>query len=458
MPISIKMPVLSPTMKKGSLTKWTVKEGQEVKIGDIIAEIETDKSVMEFDSITDGTIAKLLVKNGQENIPVGSIIGWILEEDETIADLEDYIKTNPSENENLESSNEKNNSSNGCLENTKLADNLSSVRSDINVGEINVSDSNDRSDCNSTKPGTDFNTDSLNNSNTSHANRIKISPLAKRLISGKDIDLNNINGTGPNGRIVKEDVVSYLKTKPNQTNSRSAVSSRRNDTNTNCQMFSEHEPKHTKTSLSGMRQVISDRMSFSKQSIPHAYLRLSADISKLKSLKSDLQEDGLKTTINHWILFMTSKTLKKFPSMNSALFVSESESYVKNYENIDLNFAVTIDGGLITPVIRKAEQKTLEEIVSISSELAEKAKSGKLQSHEYQGGTFTISNLGMLGIESFDAVINPPQGAILAVGSGLNNRINLSLSIDHRIIDGYDAALFLRELKQNIENPIRIIR
>ena len=410
MSIDILMPALSPTMEEGTLSKWLVKEGDNVVSGDLIAEIETDKATMEVETIEDGIVGKLLVQEGEEAIKVNSVIAILIEEGETLKSNETPLPTNELK---------------------------SKASSNINL-EIKLDNSTN------SKLNIEVNKDNLINKD---ANRIFISPLAKRLAKQLDINLKLVNGSGPNGRIVKFDIENFDHNKKENINN-----------------ISLSEDNFEIIKNTSMRKTIAARLVKSKNEAPHFYLSLDCNLDKLLEIRASINtksNDKYKISVNDMIIKAASASLIKVPKANASW---ENEN-TKYYKNTDISVAVAIDGGLITPIVRNVQSKGLYEISSDMKYLSSKAKEGKLLPEEYIGGSFSISNLGMFGIKQFSAVINPPQGAILAVGAGerkaivINENISIAtvmsvtLSCDHRVIDGAVGAEFLSVFKEYIENP-----
>ena len=410
MSIDILMPALSPTMEEGTLSKWLVKEGDNVVSGDLIAEIETDKATMEVETIEDGIVGKLLVQEGEEAIKVNSVIAILIEEGETLKGSEPPLPKNELKSE---------------------------ASSNINL-EIKLDNSTN------SKLNIEVNKDNLINKD---ANRIFISPLAKRLAKQLDINLKLVNGSGPNGRIVKFDIENFENNKI---------------VNIKNTLLSEDNFEIIKNT--SMRKTIAARLVKSKNEAPHFYLSLDCNLDKLLEIRASINSksnDKYKISVNDMIIKAASASLIKVPKANASW---ENEN-TKYYKNTDISVAVAIDGGLITPIVRNVQSKGLYDISSDMKYLSSKAKEGKLLPAEYIGGSFSISNLGMFGIKQFSAVINPPQGAILAVGAGerkaivINENISIAtvmsvtLSCDHRVIDGAVGAEFLSVFKEYIENP-----
>lgn len=414
MPIEILMPALSPTMKEGNLAKWTKKEGDRIKAGDVIAEIETDKATMEVEAVDEGILGKILISDGTENVSVNTCIALILDKGEDKKSLEGYSTKAAAAPAVVEAKKEE-----------KVA-----TPQVAQVATAQQPVSNDRA---------------------------KASPLAKRIAKEEGISLSGIVGSGPHGRVIKDDVLDFVKSGGN----RSGVIRR------NPQEF-------TPIKNSNIRKVIARRLLESKQNVPHFYLSCEFNIGKLQELRASLNEvaptdengnPAYKVSINDLIIKATAMALKKVPEANS----SWSDDAVLLYNNIDISMAVAIDGGLITPIIKNADQKTIQAISKEAKSLAKKARDGKLQPEEFQGGSFSISNLGMFGIDNFAAIVNPPQGCILAVARAVEKPVvdrgqikigqmmNVTLSSDHRCVDGAVGAEFLKALRLYIENPILML-
>ena len=420
MSVDILMPALSPTMEEGTLSKWLVKEGDKVESGDLIAEIETDKATMEVEAIEDGIIGKILVSEGQESIKVNSPIAILLSEGENLS--ENAISTDS--NKEIKKEVQK--------EEQKNKENVVQINDIKNNDEISKSISD-----NTTKSY--FKPDKLE--------RIFVSPLAKRIAKQRDIPLSSIKGSGPHGRILKIDVDNFDIKKIEYPSLNNLESN-------NFEIVKN----------SAMRKTIAERLVKSKNEAPHFYLSLDCNIDELLKVRKAINSksnDEYKISVNDMIIKASSAALLKVPKANASW---ENEN-TKYFNNTDISVAVAIEGGLITPIVKNVQSKGLLEISIDMKDLANKAKDGKLQPEEYLGGSFSISNLGMYGIKEFSAVINPPQGCILAVGSGekrvivINDEISIAtimtvtLSCDHRVVDGAVGAEFLSEFKNFIENP-----
>ena len=419
MSINILMPALSPTMEEGTLAKWLVKEGDKVNSGDLIAEIETDKATMEVEAVDEGVIGKILVSEGQESIKVNEPIAVLLMNGEKLTDIsiEDNVLEEPTPKKNVVKDTKKEANVLPSLSQNELISEDTSFKQKDKV--LNIIDSN----------------------------RIFATPLAKRIAKQRDIDLNSLKGSGPNGRILKIDVENFKEEKKSQVHNIP---------------LSNNDSELIKNS--SMRKTIAERLVKSKNEAPHFYLSIDCNIEQLLKARSAINSksnDEYKISVNDMIIKAASATLLKVPKANAS-WENENTRYFKN---TDISVAVAIDGGLITPIIKNVEIKGLLEISYEMKTLAKKAKEGKLRPEDYIGGSFSISNLGMFGIKEFSAVINPPQGCILAIGAGeqraivTNNQISIAtmmtvtLSCDHRVVDGAVGAEYLSKFKEFIENP-----
>ena len=419
MPINIQMPALSPTMEEGTLAKWLVKEGDTVESGDVMAEIETDKATMEFEAVDEGVIGKIIVPEGSTGIKVNEIIAILLEDGEDSSDIE----TNDAENKQ-------------------------------DVGDI-IKNNEKIPVVKSEKTGL-----------SSSKERIFATPLARRIAKSTNVDLANIKGSGPYGRIVKADVQSnnvIALEKIPKTQITSSTTSESIKT-----MYKDRE--FTEIALDGMRKVIANRLTEAKQTIPHFYLRKSVNLDKLLIVRSEMNtgliDQGIKISVNDFIIKASSLALQDIPQAN----VVWAQDRILQMTSSDVAVAVSVEGGLYTPIIFDSEKKTLSSLSLEIKDLASRAREKKLLPNEYQGGSFAISNLGMMGVENFDAVINPPHGSILAVGAGTKKPIvkadgtisvatimSLTLSVDHRAIDGALGAEFLAQITNYLENPLTML-
>lgn len=421
MPINIQMPALSPTMEEGTLTKWLIKEGDTVESGDIMAEIETDKATMEFEAVDEGIIGKIIIPEGTTGVKVNEIIAILLEDGEDASSIK-------------------------IPEDIKLKNN---TNDEINVANTEIKK---------------VKTEGIKN-NTS-ADRIFATPLARRIAKSKDLDLNSISGSGPYGRIVKADVEVNTAVPSKDIVASTMVKSASSETVKSLykdRVFIEIE-------LDGMRKIIANRLTEAKQTIPHFYLRKSVNLDKLIKIRTEMNEGlkdkEIKISVNDFIIKASSLALQDVPKAN----VVWAEDRILQMKASDVAVAVSVEGGLFTPVIFDSENKSLSSLSSEIKNLASRARDRKLLPSEYQGGSFAISNLGMMGVENFDAVINPPHGSILAVGAGVKKPIalgdgtlsvatimSLTLSVDHRAIDGALGAEFLSRITQYLENPLTML-
>ncbi len=422
MPIELKMPALSPTMEEGTLAKWLVKEGDEVKSGDILAEIETDKATMEFEAVDEGKIAKILVAEGTDGVKVGAPIAILAGEGEDVskaaagaAPKAEAPKPAPSPAAKAEEPPK------AAAPAPALAPQPAQQQRD-------------------------------------EGQRIKASPLAKRIAADQGIDLSSLTGSGPGGRIVKAD----LEGAP-------AVAAAPKAATPAAASVEPGEIPHEVVKLSNMRKTIARRLTESKQTIPHYYLTVDIQLDALLKLRSELNKGleprGIKLSVNDLLIKALAMALIEVPTAN----VSFGGDHMVKYSRADISVAVATEGGLITPIIVGADTKSVSTIAKEMQDLAGRAREGKLQPQEYQGGTASISNLGMFGTTQFDAVINPPQGMIMAVGAGekrpyvVNDSLQIATvmsasgSFDHRAIDGAEGAKLMAAFKRLIENPLGML-
>jgi pyruvate dehydrogenase E2 component (dihydrolipoamide acetyltransferase) len=421
MPINIQMPALSPTMEEGTLTKWLIKEGDTVESGDIMAEIETDKATMEFEAVDEGIIGKIIIPEGTTGVKVNEIIAILLEDGEDASSIE-------------------------IQEDIKLKNN---TNDEVNVTNTEIKE---------------IKADVIKSN--SSADRVFATPLARRIAKSKDLDLNSISGSGPYGRIVKADVEVSISLPSKDTVTTTMAKSASSETVKS--LYKERV--FTEIELDGMRKVIANRLTEAKQTIPHFYLRKSVNLDKLLKIRTEMNEGladkGTKISVNDFIIKASSLALQDVPKAN----VVWAEDRILQMKASDVAVAVSVEGGLFTPVIFDSENKSLSSLSSEIKDLASRARDRKLLPSEYQGGSFAISNLGMMGVENFDAVINPPHGSILAVGAGVKKPIvlddgsvsvatimSLTLSVDHRAIDGALGAEFLSKITQYLENPLTML-
>ena len=419
MPINIQMPALSPTMEEGTLAKWLVKEGDTVESGDVMAEIETDKATMEFEAVDEGIIGKILVPEGSAGVKVNEIIAILLDDGEDVSNIE-------------------------VQEPEKKQDIIETINTEVHKPSIKLE----------------------NDNKNLNKERVFATPLARRIAKSNNLELTNIKGTGPYGRIVKADVesnnISYLE-KP-------ATLSMSSSTTTEIIKDIYKDRHFTEIALDGMRKVIANRLTEAKQTIPHFYLRRSVSLDKLLMIRAEmndgLADKGIKISVNDFIIKASSLALQDIPQAN----VVWAHDRILQMKSSDVAVAVSVEGGLYTPVLFDSENKSISSLSSEIKVLASKARDKKLSPSEYQGGSFAISNLGMMGVENFDAVINPPHGSILAVGAGTKKPIvmedgnisvatimSMTLSVDHRAIDGALGAEFLARIAYYLENPLNML-
>ncbi|ALA61840.1 pyruvate dehydrogenase complex dihydrolipoamide acetyltransferase [Rickettsia amblyommatis] len=407
MPIKILMPALSPTMTEGNLARWLKKEGDKVNPGEVIAEIETDKATMEVEAVDEGILAKIVIPQNSQNVPVNSLIAVLSEEGEEKTDIDAFIAKNnsvspsPKTDANL----------------PKPHENIANVEEQVTVIKHDAS-------------------------------KILASPLAKRLAKMGNIRVESVKGSGPHGRIVKQDILSYTpSTAHNKIVSRNPEEDRLVPNN-------------------NIRKIIAKRLLESKQTVPHFYLSIECNVDKLLDIREDInksfsEDKSTRISVNDFIILAVAKALQEVPNANA----SWGEDAIRYYNNVDISVAVAIENGLVTPIVKNANQKNILELSREMKALIKKAKDNKLTPEEFQGGGFTISNLGMYGIKNFNAIINPPQSCIMGVGASAKRAIvkndqitiatimDITLSADHRVVDGAVGAEFLAAFKKFIESP-----
>ncbi len=430
MAVQILMPALSPTMEEGTLAKWLVKEGDTVKSGQILAEIETDKATMEFEAVDEGTVGKLLVAEGTAGVKVNTPIAVLVEDGETV--------------------------SNAPVAKPVAAP-VAAVAAPVAAAPA---------------PAAPV---------AAGGARVFASPLARRIAADKGLDLTKVRGSGPHGRIVKADVEGAVAAPaPVATPAApapvpaapaapvAAAMPQGMSAETVKKMFTDRT--YAEITLDGMRKTIAARLTEAKQTIPHFYLRREVQLDTLmafrEQLNGKLASRGVKLSLNDFIIKASALALQAVPGANTVW----AGDRMLRMKASDVAVAVAIEGGLFTPVLRDAHLKSITALSAEMKDLAARAKTRKLAPHEYQGGSFAISNLGMMGIENFDAVINPPHGSILAVGAGIKKPVvnkageivvatvmSMTLSVDHRVIDGALGAEFLKALIDNLENPLAML-
>ena len=467
MPIELKMPALSPTMEEGTLAKWLVKEGDTVASGDIMAEIETDKATMEFEAVDEGTIAKILIQEGTDEVRVGAVIAILAEEGEDVEEAaasagksggsakSEDAKVASEPGKNPEDPNDDKLS--GSAEDRREGDRRQEDKGPPEGKERRKGDRRDDDDDDAKAPAAPV---------SESGERVKASPLARRIAAQKGVDLTGLDGSGPKGRIVKADVEGAQPSakapaaKPDEAKSAAPATA---------QGEFQTDIPHEAEKLSNMRKTIARRLTEAKQTIPHIYLTVDIQLDKLLKLRSELnsalEPQGIKLSVNDLLVKALAKALIQVPKCN----VSFAGNQLISYSRADISVAVSTPAGLITPIVVGADTKSLSAISTEVKELAGRAKEGKLKPEEYQGGTASISNMGMFGIKQFDAVINPPQGMILAIGAGekrpyiVDDALSVATvmsatgSFDHRAIDGADGAKLMQALKKLVENPLAMV-
>jgi len=421
---TIQMPALSPTMEEGTLAKWLVKEGDTVSSGDLLAEIETDKATMEFEAVDEGVVAKILVAEGSEGVKVGTVIAIIAEEGEDVSQAaagNAAPKAAPAER----------------------AAQPVAAQAPAPAPKAEPAPAGTGKD------------------------RVKASPLARRLAEAKGLDLAGLTGTGPNGRIVKADLEGAAPAA--KTPAPASVAAPAAASVTAPAAAQDFGIPHEVIKLSGMRKTIARRLTESKQQVPHIYLTVDVQLDKLLKLRGELNAGlasrGVKLSVNDLLIKALGVALIQVPECN----VQFAGDQMLQFQRADISVAVSIPGGLITPIVTEADSKGVAAISTAMKDLASRAKDGKLKPEEYQGGTASLSNMGMFGIKQFEAVINPPQGMILAIGAGekrpfvIDDSLQIATvmsatgSFDHRAIDGADGARLMQVFKELVENPIGML-
>ena len=426
MAIEILMPALSPTMEEGTLAKWLVKEGDVVKSGQILAEIETDKATMEFEAVDEGTIGRILVAEGTSGVKVNTAIAVLLEDGE---------------------------SADAVAAPAKAAASVAAAPAAAAVAAVAVAPAAPKA----------------------AGARVFASPLARRIAAEKGLDLASVQGSGPHGRIVRADVEAAkaapvaAATAPVAAAPAAVAPAMAAGPSTETVLKTYADRPFTEVKLDGMRKTIAARLTEAKQTVPHFYLRRDIELDALMAFRAELnaklEARGVKLSVNDFIIKACALALQQVPGAN-AVWAGDR---VLQFKKSDVAVAVAIEGGLFTPVLRDAEAKSLSALSGEMKDLAKRARDRKLAPHEYQGGSFAISNLGMFGIDNFDAIINPPHAAILAVGAGVSKAIvkngavvvgtvmSVTLSVDHRVIDGALGAQLVNAIKDNLENPLAML-
>ena len=436
MPIEILMPALSPTMEEGTLAKWLVKEGDTVSSGDLIAEIETDKATMEFEAVDEGVVGKILIVEGSEGVAVNTPIAVLLEDGES-------------------------------------ADNIGSAAPAAAAAEAAPAAVEAAAPAPTTAPAAPAPAAPASADGT----RIFASPLARRIAADKGLDLATLTGSGPRGRIVKADVENATAAPapaaaaaPAAAPAKAAATAAPTGPSTEAVIKTYEGRTFEEVTLDGMRKTIAARLSEAKQTIPHFYLRRHIKLDALLKFRSQLNKQlearGVKLSVNDFIIKAVANALQQVPEAN-AVWAGDR---VLQMKASDVAVAVAIEGGLFTPVLQDADMKSLSALSGEMKDLASRARERKLAPNEYQGGSFAISNLGMFGIDNFDAIVNPPHAGILAVGAGTKKPVvgedgeltvatvmSVTMSVDHRVIDGAVGANLLKAIVDNLENPVAML-
>ena len=441
MPIELKMPALSPTMEEGTLAKWLVKEGDKVASGDILAEIETDKATMEFEAVDEGTVAKILVPEGSEGVKVGAPIAILAGEGE---DTKAAASAAPK-------------ADTAAPPPPKPAPEPKADATPKSAPPPQAPVETPTAPAQPAAPA------------RAEGDRIKASPLARRLAQAQGIDLSTLQGSGPGGRIVRADVDAAVGKAPAAPPAQPSAAAAGPVGHAVLPGPIEQAIPHEAIKLSNIRKTIARRLTESKQQIPHIYLTVDIQLDALLKLRAELnaglESRNIKLSVNDLLIKALAQALIEVPECN----VSFAGDQLLKYSRADISVAVSIPAGLITPIIFGAEAKSVSAISTEMKDLAARARDGKLQPTEYQGGTASLSNMGMYGIKQFEAVINPPQGMIMAIGAGekrpyvINDSLQIATvmsatgSFDHRAIDGADGAKLMQAFKRLVENPLGML-
>ncbi|APE28769.1 pyruvate dehydrogenase complex dihydrolipoamide acetyltransferase [Aurantiacibacter gangjinensis] len=436
MPIAIKMPALSPTMEEGTLAKWLVKVGDQVSAGDIMAEIETDKATMEFEAVDEGVIAHIQVDEGTEGVAVGTVIATLAEEGEDAGDVQ------------------------------PMGDGAAAPAAAATPAPVEDAPAPKEAATPAPSPSP---TPAPTPAAAPSGDRIIASPLARRIAEQKGIDLTGVKGSGPNGRIVKADVENAQPGTAKADKEAAAPATPTDALPVAKPEAADFGIPHEVEKLSSMRKTIARRLTESKQQVPHIYLTVDIRLDALLKLRSELnaalEPQGVKLSVNDLMIKALGKSLEAVPACN----VQFAGDTMLKFTRADVSVAVSIPNGLITPIVTDAGAKSVSKISTEMKDLATRAKDGKLAPEEYQGGTASLSNMGMFGIKQFEAVINPPQGMIMAIGAGdkrpyvvddslqIASVMSATGSFDHRAIDGADGAQLMKAFKEMIEAPLGLV-
>ncbi|MEO6040981.1 MAG: pyruvate dehydrogenase complex dihydrolipoamide acetyltransferase [Croceibacterium sp.] len=433
MPIAIKMPALSPTMEEGTLTKWLVKVGDKISSGDIMAEIETDKATMEFEAVDEGTIAAIEVAEGTEGVKVGTVIATLAEEGEDVASAK---------------------GAGGVPAEAGASGGEAPVPAKPTEAPASAGAQPSAAPAQTPAPAM---------AKAAPGARVFASPLARRIAADKGVDLSGVTGSGPNGRIVRADIEGA---KPASARAEAVEARAPTPAPAGAQDFGI---PHVEEKLSGMRKTIARRLSESKQTVPHIYLTVDIRLDALLKLRGELnaalESRGVKLSVNDMLIKALAQALLAVPACN----VQFAGDKLLKFTRADIAVAVSIEGGLITPIVADAAGKTISAISTEMKDLAARAREGKLAPAEYQGGTASLSNMGMYGIKQFEAIINPPQAMIMAIGAGekrpyvVDDALQIATvmsatgSFDHRAIDGADGAQLMKVFKELCEKPLGLV-
>ena len=450
MPMELKMPALSPTMEEGTLAKWLVKEGDDVKSGDILAEIETDKATMEFEAVDEGKIAKILVPEGTDGVKVGAPIAILAAEGEDASAAAAATSAPPPS------------AGEGQPSAARQGEGAPAPKPDAPVSSAPTATPPHPAPAAPESPSP---------ARGEGQERINASPLARRLAQAQNIDLASLKGSGPNGRIVRADIDAAGKAPAAAPTQPSAAAPTGTVAPTHAVLpgVIEQAIPHEAVKLSNMRKTIARRLTESKQQVPHIYLTVDIQLDALLKLRGELNAGlasrNVKLSVNDLLIKALAQSLIAVPECNVAF----AGDQLLKYSRADISVAVSIPAGLITPIIASADSKSVSAISTQMKDLAARAKEGKLQPPEYQGGTASLSNMGMYGIKQFEAVINPPQGMIMAIGAGekrpyvVNDSLQIATvmsatgSFDHRAIDGADGAKLMKRFKELVEKPLGML-
>jgi pyruvate dehydrogenase E2 component (dihydrolipoamide acetyltransferase) len=452
----IQMPKLSDTMTEGTLVTWRKKKGDKVTAGEVIAEIETDKATMEWESPEDGTLAEIYVEEGGK-VNVGDKIAFIGEPGEAAPENKPKEEKKPAAKEKKEetASDDKKSQTETESETEKPAPTKKQEEETAPPQQTKKQAQTSKTKEPAKKP-------QAADATRSDEARVKASPVARRVAAELGVDLSSVNGTGPDGRVTETDVRAAAKSK-GHTQKPAAVAAPT--------AGGAKAGVGTRINLSGMRKGIAERLVASKAPVPHFYLNIDIDAGPLMAARAELKSAGegadtSKITVNDFVLKAAVQAAAKVPKVNASF---DGDAIVQ-YADVDLGVAVAIPDGLLTPVIRAAQNKSLRELSEMAKDLAQRARNKRMKPEEFQGGSFTVSNLGGMGIDSFSAIINPPQGFILAVGAinkqpvidncdqiVVGHRVSIWMSCDHRVIDGALGAEYLKELRHLLENPALLL-